>query len=98
MNKAENQTLANAVAQRFPTMAVEAGEGERFQALFNPVSQRYVVIDTQRPGCEQPTTLAAGLPREDAAEAVEIANNNGRWSAMLTNSHMRATRAVYGFY
>ncbi|MGF6996753.1 hypothetical protein [Paraburkholderia sp. GAS32] len=87
-----NKSLLDVIGPE-PTLIVVAGEGKRWQAHYNPTPQRYVVTDTQRPGYDFPAVLAAGLEREDAVEAVNIANENRRWHPTLIHAQIREKRA-----
>ncbi len=71
---------------------IVAGAGQRWTAWQFP-NGRFGVKDTER----QCQTLAAGLDEADAVEAVQIANDNGRWHPTLTHASIRANRAAYGF-
>lgn len=62
------------------TYRIVEGRGKRFQAAQVP-NGRFVVLDMEREGSN---LLAAGLDRDVAVSAVQIANRTGKWHPTLT--------------
>ncbi len=58
------------------------GEGQRFWAV-QFKNGRFGVIDSQRPGSNEPVALASGLDERDARRAAQTANKEGRWHPAL---------------